>query len=260
MGTELGEVFPEIWVNNAGIGGMSTLGHRVLLEDHIKDLRPDVVLFLVGLNDQASSAMDWPRKKFTTPTQRFFKSLEPYSEVLHIAMNVVRTRRVMDFTGQPDLDVRKVGVLEIPPETQQALMDRHAQEFLGLYHTRLTRLITISRRLGMEPVLVTQPALYGPVIDEATNVDLSVVPVDGLPGGVKWRILELYNQITRNVGTEQGVLVIELGRQLPKNSRYYYDWVHFTNEGAQLVADIINRDLCPWLSERYQTFPGRNCN
>jgi lysophospholipase L1-like esterase len=32
---------------------------------------------------------------------------------------------------------------------------------------------------------------------------------------------------------------IDLARSTPKSSRYFTDYVHFTNEGAQEVADII---------------------
>jgi hypothetical protein len=41
--------------------------------------------------------------------------------------------------------------------------------------------------------------------------------------------------------------VIDLARELPKNSKYFYDYVHFTNEGAEVVAEIVFKNLYPWL-------------
>ncbi|HEU5320823.1 MAG TPA: hypothetical protein VFX28_08470, partial [Methylomirabilota bacterium] len=110
-----------------------------------------------------------------------------------------------------------------------------------------------------EPVLVTQPALYGEGVDDVTGVDLAKVTVDNDPehlrnGGLSWRILELYNDTSRAIGQEQGVFVVDLARRLPKSSRYFYDFVHFTNEGAEAVGDLVARELCPFLAAR---FPGK---
>ena len=60
-------------------------------------------------------------------------------------------------------------------------------------------------------------------------------------------MLEIYNDVTRAVGREQRALVIDLARALPKDSAYFYDWTHFTNEGAERVAEILNQALVPWL-------------
>ncbi len=51
LGINLESSFEKIWVNNAGLDGTSTFGHIVLMEDHIVQLKPNIVLFLVGLND-----------------------------------------------------------------------------------------------------------------------------------------------------------------------------------------------------------------
>jgi hypothetical protein len=45
------ESFKHIWLNNAGLDGHSTFGHLVLMEDYISEIKPKVVLFLVGIND-----------------------------------------------------------------------------------------------------------------------------------------------------------------------------------------------------------------
>jgi hypothetical protein len=52
------------------------------------------------------------------------------------------------------------------------------------------------------------------------------------------------------VGKENGLLVIDLAQKMPHNSLYYYDFMHYTNEGAQKVAEIIYEDLYPFVIER----------
>lgn len=43
--------FPHVWVNNAGLDGHSTFGHQMLIQDILSKLRPNVIIFLIGVND-----------------------------------------------------------------------------------------------------------------------------------------------------------------------------------------------------------------
>jgi len=45
--------------------------------------------------------------------------------------------------------------------------------------------------------------------------------------------------------------VIDLAREMPKNSAYYYDLMHFTNAGAARVADLIDAQLTPFLARKF---------
>jgi hypothetical protein len=38
---------------------------------------------------------------------------------------------------------------------------------------------------------------------------------------------------------------------MPKDSRYYYDLMHYTNAGAQLMAELIYRQLSPFLVKNF---------
>jgi hypothetical protein len=67
-------------------------------------------------------------------------------------------------------------------------------------------------------------------------------------------VLELYNGVVRQRGKEAGVLVIDLAREMPKNSAYYYDLMHYTNGGAALVADIVAAQLTPFLARKFPAY------
>ena len=69
-----------------------------------------------------------------------------------------------------------------------------------------------------------------------------------------WEVLELYNDVVRQRGREAGVLVIDLAREMPKNSAYYYDLMHYTNAGAALVADIVAAQLTPFLAKKFPAY------
>ena len=55
------------------------------------------------------------------------------------------------------------------------------------------------------------------------------------------KVLELYNDVLRSDSSR--IIVIDLARKMPKDSRYYYDFIHFTNEGAEKVAEILAGEL-----------------
>ncbi len=41
---------------------------------------------------------------------------------------------------------------------------------------------------------------------------------------------------------------------MPKSSRYYYDFLHYTNDGAEKVAEITYLELAPFLQKTYPEY------
>jgi hypothetical protein len=66
-------------------------------------------------------------------------------------------------------------------------------------------------------------------------------------GRLWWKVQELYNDVTRRTAASRGVLLIDAARELPKDSRLFYDFMHFTNEGAARLGDIVASHLGPTL-------------
>ena len=123
------------------------------------------------------------------------------------------------------------------------------------FEVRLRRLLQVTRDNHIIPVLLTQPVVYGKGMDDATGVDLEkIVVANAMNGEVGWQVLELYNDVTRRVGAEEGVLVIDTAREMPKSSRYYYDLMHFSNAGAEKFADLAARRLSPYLAGKFGRF------
>ena len=110
----------------------------------------------------------------------------------------------------------------------------------------------LCRANQIEPIFITQPALFGETVDPATGVDLATVQVNGRGNGaVEWTLLERYNDVTRRIGHEAGILVIDLAREMPKDLRLFYDFLHYTNDGSVVVGDTVFRELCPDLVKRF---------
>lgn len=111
----------------------------------------------------------------------------------------------------------------------------------------------------MEPALITQPALYGDVIDPTTGVNLATVPFREGNGATEWATLELYNEVTRQVARDQNVLLIDLAHEMPKDSQYFRDMIHYTNSGSKIVANILYPPLCLFLADRFPEYVELSC-
>jgi len=268
LGDRLTKTFRDVWVNNAGLDGHSTYGHLVLLEDHVAKLHPKVVLFLIGANDvgrDPNVEFDAENIKgpisFHSPTA-FIKSLSPYSEVASLIANLYRSLNAYkEGLIHQKIELAKAGYFDPSPEAErEALAGSASEHYLQGFEERVRKLIKISKANGIEPVLVTQPILAGAGKDDVTGVDLARVMVSpGHNGKMWWDALEKYNDVTRRVGQENGLLVIDMAHELPKSSRYYYDFIHYTNAGADKIGEIIYDHLCPDLSSHFAAYAKGPC-
>jgi lysophospholipase L1-like esterase len=269
VGQKLSSCFSPLWVNNAGLDGHSTFGHRVLLEQRLARLRPKVALFLIGINDVGREDLKVADASVVAGGlgggrwSAFLGWAAEHSAVASTTLNLLRYReaRKLDRVHR-HLEVRWAPVLTPDRERSRALVALHRERYVPAYASRVADLVARSRRLGIEPVLVTQPALYGNVVDPETKVFLGTLEVSaelGLHGALAWNLLELYNDAVRDVGREQGVLVIDLAHELPKTSRLFYDFVHFNNDGSAAVADIVTARLAPFLAARFPRYRTGEC-
>lgn len=262
---QLADRFPTLWVNNAGLDGHSTFGHAMLLDQYLRKLQPQVIVYLVGVNDighegpldfdrrlvrDASSTANWGKKFYLTLTQ--------WSASLALVDNLQRHYRARSLGLTHDnvthrqllLDQQSVELES--DEVQLQALTPHRERYVPAYAQRLRQLIEATRDSGSEPVLVTQPALYGDAVDPVTRADLARVRVQQRSGHLQWRILELYNDATRDVAGSESVELIDLARTLPKSSELFYDYLHFTNEGARLVGQQLAAELEPFLARQQE--------
>jgi lysophospholipase L1-like esterase len=264
LGVNLGKNFKHLWLNNAGLSGNSTFGHYILMQDYLTRIRPKVVVFLVGINDVGlNSERDFDErihKANYRSLERMLASAAVHSELASAALNLYRfyfpkSAMINNQNDPQETDFRKLKDFTVAPAAQAAILREHQEQYLGPYKQRLEKLLAICRAHNILPVLVTQPVLYGNSPDPATGVDLAHKFVaQDMDGATAWQVLERYNNVTRQVGREHGLLVIDLARDLPKDSRSYYDLMHYTNAGAATVGDLIAARLTPYLASKFPAY------
>lgn len=265
LGVRLQKDFNKVWVNNAGFCGHSTYGHYLLVKNFLSKLHPKVVVFLIGINEVGVSN---PREFDTRLTTALnFRSLDKFlaalsyrSEVAAAALNIYRylfPKSVL-AVGQRDmgeLDLTKLPKMWESDQEKAELLKIHAEKYVPAYEVRLRRLLKVTEENHILPVLLTQPVVYGQGIDDVTGVDLGKITVaNEMNGEIGWKVLELYNDVTRRVGAEEGLLVIDTAREMPKSSRYYYDLMHFSDLGGEEFGKIVAHHLSPYLAQKFSTF------
>jgi lysophospholipase L1-like esterase len=243
--------FPALWVNNAGLDGQSTYGHLILLRDFVDDLHPRVAVFLIGANDIGLDAGNPYDTSLTPPpsaTRAAIAFLTDHVELAGLAQNVLRVARARSGGfGHGQIDLTTLRHLEHDPANTAATIAKFSAP-LPSFAARVAAIIEECRRHGIEPVLVTQPWLNGDAIDPTTGVNLATIQVRGAANGrLWWQVQELYNDVTRQAAAAHGVLLIDAARELPKDSRLFYDFLHYTNEGAARLGDIVSMHLEPLL-------------
>jgi hypothetical protein len=272
LSVQLQHSLHNLWLDNAGLDGHSTVAHIAMLQDHILRLHPKVVIFLVGRNDMAHTDLgdyaaierEGIKGSISLKTPRdFFFSLSGYSEVVALGLDSYRaltSYRLGLF--HEHIDLNKQGYEDLSPFEQAQYVEKHRRG-VPAFEARLRRLIQMCREAHIEPVLITQPMLVGPVIDDVTHVDLArikVSPPNRCNGDMWWNAEELYNDVTRRLAQENHIVVIDLGKELPKSSRYFYDFVHYTNAGSKAVADIVYTSLCPALESKFPEYNAGACS
>ncbi|MGQ0734114.1 MAG: SGNH/GDSL hydrolase family protein [Acidobacteriota bacterium] len=247
LARRLEPVSPGIWINNAGIDGQTTFGHLTLMQSFIVRLRPRIAVFLIGANDVC---LDQPNTfdAGILPTggraRALANDVAARSEVVSLAWNLVRARRARNRgLGHSELDLTRASELVLPDDVM-ARTEAQCASTIPAFAARLEALAGLARTQGITPVWVTQPALFGDAVDPATGVALGHVQVSGRGNGrLEWRLLESVNEATRRVASAQQVALVDLARTLPKDSRLFYDFLHFTNEGSERVGEIVARHL-----------------
>mgnify|MGYP005848287547 CR=1 FL=1 len=284
LGKNLSNHFDNVWINSAGFDGHSTFGHLILTNDYLVALRPKYALFLVGTNDLALfEGKEWDAFRPRPQQQSLLDRLAEHSALVALYKNIQRlrasqqlglsSRNVIDFDSVVPSMEKYPDYKVLGSSTASATLsdvvgsDEELDEYVAAYRQRLEQLVITTRNAEIEPVLITQPALYGPAVDDVTGVNLEDIVVDttngvigaGMVGREKWSLLEAYNQATRSVAKAHNVKMIDLAAKLPKSSRYYYDFVHFSNAGSQEVASLVYKDLCHFLWEREPSLRSTAC-
>lgn len=243
---ELARLRHDVWVGNAGQAGHSTRAHVKLMEEGIARLEPDIVLFLVGVNDLSLSlrlAWQWddtmseallgPARSqvlnWLLDHSRTAFGLYMLKEV-HLDGTLVRTN---DFTVELPSEAATGEEFKLSGDVDAVL------ESLPLFRRNVARLIRTVRGYGGTPVFLTQPLLIDRSSEwervRARSFWLNKEKFH-LTGAAYARLLDRFNEVLVAVCAEYDAPCFDLAGEIPHSTDYYYDVVHYNDAGARLVG------------------------
>lgn len=233
---------------NGGISGNNSLHAIDLLINKVIPLHPRVVVFMENINDLSTLLYEktyWCQNRTRAPLETLhkFKLVGKFLKELLIPYINQAYRNFKDTAWRHESDEfaqargRKLVV-------DQAKWDRE-------FAANLQIIIDTCRAWGITPVLMTQA---NRITDHPDPVVAAYIGQYGQDTGITYpdfkRLYDSFNDTIRQVGRKNGVLVIDLARQVPPSKQYLYDMVHFNDAGSKYAAKIIAAQLKRLVEEK----------
>lgn len=252
LGEKLKKQHPQVWINNAGIDGHSSYGHLNFLYYYVARLKfkPKIALFLVGVNDidrDDLTVVDSSKYTSSLFSAAWFRKnsktvsfLYDVKWIIH-PVHIYNDKQNWDFKDFKTIHLEKA-YIDSALKKQDIILQR--------FRERLNKIVALCRQYKIQPIFITQPLITGDGTENGghPNIDLHVWN-DTENGMLFWKKLQLYNSVTMQVADANKVFCIDLATQMPKDTLYFYDIMHYTNEGSAKVADIIYTALTPHLTK-----------
>lgn len=257
-----------VWIGNAGRSGNAT-PHHLLQAQRLLPWLPgtDIVLVLVGINDlgrrlAADEPAPSPAPSLASPAehdrlvhmafgvypmsafQQPWKRTETWRLLRQLRWNLAGMSYLEGDGGELNLRLREhrqhaTVIRETLPDLTPALAQ---------YRQNLNALIDRLQELYVRPVLLTQPTIWRADLEPAELALLS----GGRVGrkvlsepGEYYAIAALadgmaaFNRTLLEVARARDIEAIDLAAAIPKTAAMFYDDGHFTEAGAQRVAEVI---------------------
>jgi lysophospholipase L1-like esterase len=218
LGNKLRQKDSSVWLNNAGMDGQSSFGNLQMLKQYVLGLKPDYIILMCGLNDMGLKEP----ARFDEYDGKWYQKVYNFLELPALIVNILRAGKS-----------KNAGLKRLNEE----------QAFIGPYKQRIREFAEICKKNNIKLIFVAQSILFSDEKDLMTNVDLGLLKTGEINGKTRAYILKMYNKSTFDVAEEMGVPFINLAARLPKDSRMFYDGYHFTNDGADLAAEMIYDDI-----------------
>jgi lysophospholipase L1-like esterase len=242
----------DYWVNNAGLSGQSSIGHKILVEDHLAALKPDYTLFFIGLNDVLCDYKGITDAQFNlfdaASTTGKMKTFLYKSELFGLVTNTLKKRftREQNFDYNLEYDFAKMQSSSLTQDQRatayQTFIDKHILE----YNNRIESLLATCKVNEVKPILVTHPSPFGNYIDNATQLNMNNVLSNSFPkfdGYVFAKVLSRYNTETIEIAKKHNIQYIDMDSIMVKGSEYYFDELHFSDLGNQVFAKMLAKEL-----------------
>lgn len=253
-----------------GAGGLRTYDALAWLLARAKDIQPDVVITLLGINDltwgggrnnairdvsallsgtPSHPSSSNPGAEFTGGWKQSLKEecfrLSQLCQRAKAAWTNAKAR--VPLIGALTFQWHSANLPKLRSDYQAlpavASPTRSPDPFLE-FDAATDQLVKSMRGFGAEVIVLGQPVLWKPDLSEHERAAMWF-PVNTADGFVRpssvWLSAEMrrYNDAQRDIAMKHGVSFVDLDAAIPKSLDYYFDDCHFTDKGSHAVAEAI---------------------
>ncbi len=236
----LREVHPETWVGNCGIPMHSAAKHALLVREVFSEVKPDIALFLVGINDVGQFLKGEAALDVSLPETGFRQAIFKHCMIMQVLYKLkivyVDKAPVVSETVDPMF-------IEEPMLSTEMELPDDLHELIPLpddYKNRIEAIIQECRELDITPVFMTQPLLF-----EDNDYWRGIQGGSFWFGGTSskfsaattWLILNTLNKDLIEICEKEDVAYLDLASLIPHSRDVFYDSMHLTEYGAFLVGE-----------------------
>jgi len=236
---------------NIGKSGHNTRDHILQLKHLSDSYEPDLVIMMLGFNDallKLSKRWVWKpfdedsydqSKTFSSTNEYNLKSTFIYNSLSTINKKYLNNIEPQDTLGntlqkQRENRLFSTSYIHNKPDFTEALID---------YENNINTIIKISRDKNIPIILITQPYLYKEqMTDEENSALWMTTDFNGNYYQTEFMIstLEKYNSKLLSICQAKNTSCYDIEKTIPKSLNFFYDDVHFNENGADLVANLIS--------------------
>lgn len=249
VGVALGEKFnKKINSYNAGFRANNSYHCLNVLLNKIIPLHPDIVVFMENINDVNVLLLSSGQSYWSGPKSRSLLVIEQDTTGrLERLSSAIRDAVFPGIAFRLGMG-RSVAENDLVGERDEAAKERTPKtvpaNIVEEFEANLNIFISICRARKIMPVLMTQFNRFKEHPDHKVKKTMEKVQADsGVDYATYKGLLDRFNAAIRNVARENGVLLIDLEANVPKESTYLYDIVHLNTQGSMLVADLITEAM-----------------
>ncbi len=225
-----------IWFNNAAADNLTTAQCLELLKNKIIPLKPSLIILTTGFNEIEKHSVFF-KPAPTKNTKYQFKIIELFNSYFFSKDTLYNSDdlpKKIDIKQAPKLALSNQQILSIIEGEQSRLTS---------YRDTLYEIISTCNKNKIKVVLLSLPILFSDDTDLFTNTYLGDIQIGDANAKALGLLLRQYNKINFDIGNQLNIPYINLATRMPKDSRFYYDGIHFNNEGAEIVAQFIADEL-----------------
>ncbi len=241
--------FPKVWVGNGGIDGQSSRAHIVFFREVLSEISPDIAVVLVGVNDLMISLNERERingrgfdRRPNRP--RNLTWLEKQSRTVQLSglwYEILFNDAIVKVeTGH--------GNFKPTPfvADDNNSLPKNLKELLpGLeeYRENLKTLSQLGKAIGTRVVFMTQPMMFDntPEWEKISGyLYFNAENTQRMSAAMTWQLMNIFNKELLDFCGQEKLDCIDLAAEIPHSSKMFYDGVHFTEIGAERVADVVS--------------------